>query len=190
LNNTGSTVRLPLRRHPASSARGVSSAAVSFRRTEANRLILKFRLVADASSALWPAPAQTASRRDELWRSTCCEAFVSASSGPGYREWNFAPSGDWQCYAFESPRTGRSIPAVSLPALDVYDSKSRPDSTGSGAILTEWRLRCEFDVPAGALQLGLSMVVADSQRGLDYWALAHTAATPDFHARDSWTVRV
>lgn len=77
-----------------------------------------------------------------------------------------------------------------MPAVDIYDSKSRADKAGSGIVLTEWRLRVEFEVPSGDLQLGLSVIVADRDGGLDYWALTHTAAKPDFHARDSWTLRV
>ena len=39
-------------------------------------------------------------RADELWQTTCFEAFLRAADGDGYREWNFAPSGNWAAYDF------------------------------------------------------------------------------------------
>ncbi|MGD2056793.1 MAG: hypothetical protein PVJ15_08295, partial [Gammaproteobacteria bacterium] len=50
----------------------------------------------------WLAPR----RADHLWRHTCFEAFVMAGAGPGYREFNFSPSGEWAAYAFQGYRQG------------------------------------------------------------------------------------
>src|SRR5687767_9605876 len=39
-------------------------------------------------------------RADELWLTTCFEAFLRPAGTPSYREWNFAPSGNWAAYDF------------------------------------------------------------------------------------------
>ena len=47
-------------------------------------------------------PGGRTSRRapTNLWQTTCFEAFLRAPGGEAYREWNFAPSGDWAAYDF------------------------------------------------------------------------------------------
>jgi hypothetical protein len=54
-------------------------------------------------------------RRDQLWRTTCFEAFLRASGEDGYQEWNFAPSGDWAAYDFAGYREGMSNSEVGAP---------------------------------------------------------------------------
>jgi hypothetical protein len=62
-------------------------------------LALTFVLQGDLASLR--IPAQRPCRRvDELWRHSCFEAFLMAGDGPGYREYNFSPSGEWAAYAF------------------------------------------------------------------------------------------
>src|SRR5688500_14038037 len=45
-------------------------------------------------------------RADELWRTTCFEAFLLETGAESYREWNFAPAGNWAAYDFDSYREG------------------------------------------------------------------------------------
>ena len=56
--------------------------------------------------ALRIPPPRAAARRDELWKHTCFEAFVAENAGDGYRELNFAPSGEWAMYSFTGYRPG------------------------------------------------------------------------------------
>ncbi len=167
-------------RHPAGQARGVISAAVGVERLGEDQLQLVFQLRAAEGAVLWPIATAAPARRDELWRSTCCELFVCKPDNQSYREWNFSPSGDWQSYAFEGTRRGRSRAKVNAPLIEAQLDASD----------AERFLKVQLKVTPGALQLGLSMVIADSDGGLDYWALAHSRAKPDFHASDSWTLRV
>ena len=41
-------------------------------------------------------------RADELWKTTCFEAFLRPLGEERYREWNFAPSSQWAAYDFTS----------------------------------------------------------------------------------------
>jgi len=54
-------------------------------------------------------------RADNLWQTTCFEAFLRVPGAAGYREWNFAPSGEWAAYDFTAHREGRTEPEVAPP---------------------------------------------------------------------------
>src|SRR5687768_10522470 len=45
-------------------------------------------------------------RADELWLTTCFEAFLRPHGETAYREWNFAPSTQWAAYEFADYREG------------------------------------------------------------------------------------
>lgn len=113
----------------------------------------------------------TGERRDELWRTTCFEAFLRDGDAAGYQEWNFAPSGDWAAYDFTARREGMSArPVAEAPYIRVEDN------------LTWWALGATVAVPAGPhWSLGLSAVLEEADGRKSYWALAHGGDAPDFH---------
>ena len=49
---------------------------------------------------------QQGRRRDDLWTTTCFEAFLAAPGGQRYWEVNLAPNGDWAVYRFDRYRSG------------------------------------------------------------------------------------
>ncbi|MCX8086595.1 MAG: DOMON-like domain-containing protein [Rhodocyclaceae bacterium] len=116
-----------------------------------------------------PAPAEA------LWRTTCCELFVGAPDRPGYREFNFSPSGQWAAYDFADTRQPAASPAV-LPAPTLQTRRS------------EDLLEVAVNLPAAALPafgerrcLALAAVLEAEGGHLGYWALAHPHGKPDFH---------
>ena len=119
------------------------------------------------------APGGEGARRDELWRTTCFEAFLAQPGDPAYAEWNFAPSGDWASYEFSDYRTGMRSPEVAAPPyIRIEDN------------LTWWTLGATIAVPAGITwELGLSAVLEEPDGTKSYWALAHPGGPPDFHDR-------
>ena len=121
------------------------------------------------------------SRASELWRTTCFEAFLRPHAEEGYREWNFAPSGDWAAYDFSGYREGMADAQVrSSPYIRMEDN------------LTWWALGATITVEAGQRwQLGLSAVVEEQDGTKSYWALAHPPGDkPDFHAADCFAARL
>src|SRR5689334_23534411 len=56
-----------------------------------------------ASKFLIPAAAES-ERAEDLWQTTCFEAFLRADGEKSYREWNFAPSTQWAAYDFAAYR--------------------------------------------------------------------------------------
>ena len=123
-----------------------------------------------------PGPA-TPGRADELWRTTCFEAFVD-EEGAAYREYNFSPSGQWAAYAFDAPREGmREVDATVELWLD----------GGEDWIALEAAISADLDPRA---PLGLTAVVEEKGGRKSYWALAHPAGPPDFHAPSCFLARL
>lgn len=110
-------------------------------------------------------------RADNLWQATCFEAFLRPEGEDAYREWNFAPSGQWAAYDFASHREGRSDADVTPPYVRIEDN------------LTWWALGATIAVEAGTdWQLGLSAILEEKDKTKSYWALAHPEDDkPDFH---------
>ncbi|MGM9427101.1 DOMON-like domain-containing protein [Hydrogenophaga sp. MI9] len=121
-----------------------------------------------------PVP-QTPGPADGLWRHTCFEAFVQDGDGPGYREFNFSPSGQWAVYRFaaERERVADDTPPAIGPSIEVQ-------TTTDALQLRAWIPRALL--PAAPGRVGLTAVLETTGGPLSYWALRHPHADrPDFH---------
>ena len=129
-----------------------------------------FGIGAPADRFVIPQSAEP-SRQDGLWRTTCCEAFLRADGEGAYREWNFAPSGDWAAYDFTAYREGQrkaDIPAP--PYIRMEDN------------LTWWAVGATITTDAyRRYAFGLSVVLEEQDGTKSYWSLAHGPGPPDFH---------
>jgi hypothetical protein len=125
-------------------------------------------------------PSGEPTRADELWRTTCVEAFLRKPDSPSYREWNFAPSGAWAAYDFADYRQHMAPAEISAaPYIRVEDN------------FTWWALGATIGVDADASwQLGLSAVLEEQDGTKSYWALAHPSDQPDFHHPDCFVARL
>lgn len=119
-------------------------------------------------------------RRDELWTTTCFEAFLQPEGESDYAEFNFAPSGDWAAYDFDSYRQGmRPLDLDAAPYIRVEDN------------LTWWTLGATIAVPSGnRWRAGLSAVIEEADGTKSYWALGHAGDKPDFHDPACFTARL
>ena len=125
-------------------------------------------------------PAAEPKRADELWKSTCFEAFLRPLGEESYREWNFAPSGEWAAYDFTSTRSGMSEAEAADPYVRMEDN------------FTWWALGASIAVPADEnWELGLSAVLEEKDGTKSYWALAHPKPEkPDFHDPGCFVARL
>jgi hypothetical protein len=147
--------------------------------TAGGALALRFALEGDLSAVRIPEP-RPSRRVDGLWRHTCFEAFVMSGEGPGYREFNLSPSGEWAVTVFRGCRDGGEPAAAPGPEIVVRRSGDRLE------LDAEIRPEC---LPLGrSLRLGLSAVVEDAHGVLSYWALGHPAGAPDFHHTDAFVL--
>lgn len=143
---------------------------------EGQDLLISYQLAGQIGQLDLPAPAATASRRDELWRHSCFELFAARDSA--YREYNFAPDGSWAAYDFTARRTGMSAASVPAPHL----TSARTAST--------FELNARVPLTSSPQRLGLCAVLQDWQGQISYWALAHLSDRPDFHDPASFLAEV
>ena len=138
-----------------------------------------FGVSAPSTRFVIPQPAEP-DRADDLWQATCFEAFLKNPETAGYREWNFAPSGQWAAYDFTSQRDGRTDADVAAAYIRVEDN------------LTWWAVGATIAVEADVRwALGLSAVLEEKDGSKSYWALAHSSANkPDFHDPVGFTAQL
>jgi len=169
-----------LRCHPAAPSPGWLTVEAQVARRSDDRARLRYRLTGDLKRVLTP-PARPPRRVDDLWRHTCCEAFLRVEGRPEYWELNLSPSTAWALWRFESYRAGASVPRVGRPpAIEV---RRAPD-------VLELQAELELPTPVAVarradVRLGLAVVVEEVQGELSYWAPAHPCDRPDFHHPDT-----
>ena len=155
--------------HPDSTCDAVKSIDVDIARLGKNDLSLHYSAGGQIADLLLAAPALP-QRTDELWRTTCFEAFFAL--GDAYTEFNFAPSTAWASYRFTGYRQGmKRATDLAAPSITIAKHAHRFELT---AILTLPEL---FD----ADRLALSAVIEETDGRKSYWALAHPPGKPDFH---------
>lgn len=169
--------RRALRLHPDYGCAALSRIEVEVERDPAGRLGLVYRAIGDADALRFPPPAAP-ERTDELWRHTCCEAFLRRPLGEGYREFNFAPSTQWAAYQFDGYRSGMTPVEDAAPRIAV-------DRIEGGL-----ELRASLDLNRGPWRLGLSAVIEETDGTISYWALAHPAGKADFHHPDCFDLEL
>ena len=147
-------------------------------------LELHYRVAGDIERVIVPE-RRTPRRADKLWQHTCFEAFVRDVRAPGYVELNFSPSGEWAAYRFTGYRAGMQEADTATPRVAIHREVD----------MLEMDVSIDLDSlqdlsRAVELQLALSAVIEERQRGLSYWALAHPDARPDFHHAGGFTLRI
>ncbi len=178
-------MRQALKLHPNSRCDALTGIAVDVAWPSPGHLALHYFVTGKISDLCLP-PVAAPTRTDELWRHTCFEAFVGASSSGAYYEFNFAPSMQWAAYRFTGTRSGMSIASeVHAPRFNVQPS----DTYYELEVLLE--LDQLSDLPNGApWRLGLSAVIEETNGRTSYWALAHPPDKPDFHHPDCFALEL
>lgn len=148
--------------------------------------VFEFRLEDCRVDALKIPAAQPPGPADGLWRHTCFEAFLGIPGEDGYREFNFSPSGQWAAYAFRAWR--ERIADFRAGAEPQLRCARRDDGLTLTAHVPPALLPA---VPAGTeLPVGLAAVIERANGQHEYWAVRHVAAQPDFHARETFALRL
>jgi hypothetical protein len=147
-------------------------------------LLLDFR-VTGAIGRLRIPQATMPQRVDGLWQHCCFEAFLRPVTGTQYAEFNFAPSGTWAAYLFDSYRSGMAD--LALANIACASSVAHRDGQGHLNVAVALPLT---DCPSLPCHLALSAVLEQDDGTLSYWALKHPAGPPDFHHPDCFTLRL
>jgi hypothetical protein len=170
---------LALRLHPDSHCDAATGVAVELERPRADSLLLHYVVTGRIGDLRLP-PAAVPVHADELWRTTCFEAFVRTASGDEYYEFNFSPSTQWAAYRFSGYRAGRRVAeGTDAPAIHMQSAPLRLTLRASLALD---RLA---GLPRGMpWRLGLSAVIEEANGRQSHWALAHPPGKADFHHAD------
>ena len=169
-------------RHPSTGCDAIRRIAVEASRT-GDALDISFRVEGDISQLAIPA-AGAPQRSDGLWQHSCFEAFLQAGAGETYVEFNFSPSGAWAAYRFAGRRRGRESPGLTAPRMEI---RQGPDWL---AMNIRHSLADIVEFAGLPIAAGLAAVIEDRQGALTWWALAHRAASPDFHDPATFTLRL
>jgi hypothetical protein len=113
-----------------------------------------------------------------LWKTTCCELFLNPAGQPGYREFNFSPSGQWAAYEFSDTRQLAQKPCdCPTPRIDCERSEDllKLTVTLPKHALPNWKNE------ADTLRIAVSAILEAEGGHHAYWALAHPPGKPDFH---------
>lgn len=164
-----------LERHPASDCRPLRCIEA---RLERDPLRVTYVLEGDIDRLRIP-PQRPARVVEGLWRQTCCELFIADEDGPGYREFNLSPSGEWAAYEFERYREGRPLAGAPAPQIAVRRSAGRLELAAIIALRHH-----------GKRRVGLAAVIEDESGVLSYWALRHPPGKPDFHHREAFALQL
>src|SRR5262245_53663282 len=117
-------MRQALKVYPGSLCSAVTHIEVEVMRPCVNSLVLSYLVTGEMGDVLIPPPG-AAAPTDELWQHTCFEAFVRNLSGPGYYEFNFAPSTRWAAYRFDRYRSGMRVATeIRAPRIEVRSSEA------------------------------------------------------------------
>jgi len=171
---------LTLTCHPDTPCEAVSRIEVNLARGARGNLALRYVAIGDISRLSIPQ-RRPGGRADDLWKTTCFEAFVRTDGG--YAEINLSPSGRWAAYQFAGYRMG------DMAQLDGVSLDHMTQRTGEGLyelVATLDLTRLSGLSATGPWRLGLSAVIEEAGVRKSYWALAHAPDKPDFHHPDSF----
>ena len=114
-------------------------------------------------------------RADELWKTTCFEAFFGIPGESAYWEFNLSPSKiKWNLYFFDSYRS----PQPPRRSHDFELTNVKMSDTTLDCTLTT-------DVHLNQIEASLCAVIRTT-KGSFYHAFKHAADKPDFHDRRSF----
>ena len=162
--------------HPAMPAGSVVSVRCALQR-DGDLLRLTYGIVAAPGALHLPEPAPPV-RTDGLWRTTCLELFV-ADESRAYREFNFAPSGEWAAYRFAAQRDGMAL--LAMPEPPTIRLSGQEETILSVALP---------GIGTGPLRLGITAVIEETDGTKSYWALRHGGDAPDFHDPDCFVAQL
>jgi hypothetical protein len=169
--------------HPATPCECIHRFTVHVNRTAGGLLALHYAIEGDLAGVRLPDPRPTR-RADELWRHTCCEAFLAGRGRAGYYEFNFAPSTEWAVYRFDAYRTGMTVvDPIERPTITLRVGADRLELE---AVVRLTELAAELG--SAELRLALSAVIEEQSGQRWYWALRRPPGPPDFHHPDSFAL--
>ncbi len=165
---------------PGTNCHAITAFTVEAARTGSQQLQLTYRLIGDLAALLIPGVSDNPAATACLWQHTCFELFFRVPDAETYEEYNFSPSLNWDHYQFGAYRQPADHTFKRAPQLAVL-------SHDAGQLTLQALVPLSAE---GALDLSLTAIIEDINGDKTYWALAHPADKPDFHAPDSFILQI
>jgi hypothetical protein len=144
-------------------------------------LTLQYCLSGNLESVRLPPTSPMPGRRDELWKETCFEFFLAIKDRPDYWEFNLSPSGDWNVYRMDAYRRIGFREETAISQLP-FEFRKGTDGYSMDAYVDLASI-----IESGhELQMAVTAILQACDGKETYWALAHPAPQPDFHAREGF----
>jgi hypothetical protein len=147
-------------------------------------LVILYLLFDPLAKVVVPLLADKSNRKNDLWKETCFEFFISAQNSGQYWEFNLSPAGHWNVYRFDAYRQGmqEEIAVTSLP-FSVQRQK------GFLSLLLNFNLNKIIQVNQ-RVEMGITAVIKHRDNQMTYMALTHKHSQADFHQRDSFIIKL
>ena len=177
-------VRVSLIRHPDSKGDAIEAIEVAVTREDANALHLAYNATGDFARVVLPE-LTASTRADDLWRTTCFEAFARAQGAKGYFEFNLSPSTRWAAYRLEAYRAGLTPAEAAPPRIAMTRDPNLLELTATLDLshIPDFTRRAR-------LSIALSAVIEETDGAMSYWALTHAPGRPDFHHTDCFALEL
>lgn len=147
-------------------------------------LSLSYELQGSLAEVVVPVAAGPASRRDELWATTCFEFFLALPALQRYWEFNLSPAGHWNVYRFDGYRQGMQAESA-FTALP-FSVQVQPTR-----VCLNVEVNLEKILPAAPpLEVAIAAVIQSTQGEVSYWALSHPGSQADFHQRQGFIIQI
>ena len=149
-----------------------------------------FQLEGDLTSLDVPLSqvSKSRSQKDELWKATCFEIFLSRPGDLSYFEFNFSPTGDFAVYTFDDYRSDmQPLKQLVQPKFKFERGSDFYRITGAiGDAHDDPRFKRLLAEPK--LEASMTAVIKPlpGQGETTFWALAHAGKKADFHLRSSF----
>jgi hypothetical protein len=152
---------------------------------EKNQLSIRYEVRGDLEQLALPPLSVFPTRKDDLWKATCFEFFITIPNQPQYWEFNMSPSGDWNAYKMDAYRRIGFREEISIKQIQFEVRKDASEfflnaNVGLNPIIHH----------DDTLNVGITAVTQTKDKLESYWALAHPGPQADFHLRESFLIHM
>ena len=150
-----------------------------------NLLTLHYAMQGKVEEVEFPPLSEMPSRKEGLWKGTCFECFLAVQNEPGYWEFHFSPSGDWNVYWMDAYRRIGFREELAISHLPFVFKRSPEGYSLDVSVDLETLMG-----PVNELQMAITAIIKTRDGNETYWALTHPAQHPDFHLRQGFVMEL
>lgn len=141
-----------------------------------SHLELNYFLRGETERVLLQSKGSSGQRLINLWDHTCFEFFMAPSEKKHYWEFNFSPTGAWNCFRLEDYRKDATYPEITVPVIRLEE---KPGLIFLQAVLNIPGILSASD----EWDIQFATVIKLTDSSLQYWSNSHFCDEPDYHSR-------